>query len=687
MRYPSPRAILRFIAFLFLVTLAMLLAVFIVGNVTEVQGISEANTLVGTVVSALGVLVSWWGASRSSSQPIFPNNRLTVDLSNEASEQNRQNRARMLEKVEQTWIKGLLNDSLNKAVLIELGMVEKVDAVENPWGMMLKQHHSDQALPRGTKIIHVYDDTAKELLILGAPGAGKTTTLLELTRELIKRAKTNDAEPIPVVFHLSSWAAEHKSLAEWLEAELAQRYEVPQAMAKVWVEKDRLLLLLDGLDEVDANWRNDCVTAINDFRSKHGLVPVVICSRIGDYEELRVKLRLQSAVVLQPLTLEQINGYFAELGSGLNDLKLKIQQYDWMQELAQEPLILSVMILAYQATPSEARSGFLSAILTGTASKVNIQVYRKQLFETYVQRMIERRESSLYNREHMLKYLTWLAGRMAERKQAVFYIEGLQPDWLPAKVWRPRYRVGVGLVFGLAFGLVGGLAVGLARGLAVGLAFGLAVALAIGLVGGLAFGLVLEQKIELAEKLTWRFSWRTLAGGLVGALAVGLAVGLAFGLAGALASGLVGALAGGLARGLEPSEAIETRTEANQGIRRSIRSFFRLWPPFGLILGIGLAIASGVSGKPEGVIPFFALGAMFGSIFSLGFAGGEAVLKHGVLRWLLWRAGYAPLNYADFLNVCADRILLRKVGGGYIFIHRYLLEYFAGLESTAEKAE
>jgi hypothetical protein len=34
-----------------------------------------------------------------------------------------------------------------------------------------------------------------------------------------------------------------------------------------------------------------------------------------------------------------------------------------------------------------------------------------------------------------------------------------------------------------------------------------------------------------------------------------------------------------------------------------------------------------------------------------------------------------------------DRILLRKVGGGYIFIHRYLLEYFAGLEGRAGKAE
>ncbi len=28
-----------------------------------------------------------------------------------------------------------------------------------------------------------------------------------------------------------------------------------------------------------------------------------------------------------------------------------------------------------------------------------------------------------------------------------------------------------------------------------------------------------------------------------------------------------------------------------------------------------------------------------------------------------------------------DRIFLRKVGGGYIFIHRVLMEYFAALET------
>jgi len=32
-----------------------------------------------------------------------------------------------------------------------------------------------------------------------------------------------------------------------------------------------------------------------------------------------------------------------------------------------------------------------------------------------------------------------------------------------------------------------------------------------------------------------------------------------------------------------------------------------------------------------------------------------------------------------FLDYCVDRIFLRRVGGGYIFIHRLLQEHFAVL--------
>jgi hypothetical protein len=39
-----------------------------------------------------------------------------------------------------------------------------------------------------------------------------------------------------------------------------------------------------------------------------------------------------------------------------------------------------------------------------------------------------------------------------------------------------------------------------------------------------------------------------------------------------------------------------------------------------------------------------------------------------------------PWNYARFLDYAVDRIFLQKVGGGYIFIHRLLMEHFAAMQ-------
>jgi hypothetical protein len=44
---------------------------------------------------------------------------------------------------------------------------------------------------------------------------------------------------------------------------------------------------------------------------------------------------------------------------------------------------------------------------------------------------------------------------------------------------------------------------------------------------------------------------------------------------------------------------------------------------------------------------------------------------------LIARNNLAPGDYVRFLDAAAERLLLRKVGGGYAFIHRMLLEYFA----------
>ncbi|HRJ44204.1 MAG: hypothetical protein KJZ86_23685 [Caldilineaceae bacterium] len=52
------------------------------------------------------------------------------------------------------------------------------------------------------------------------------------------------------------------------------------------------------------------------------------------------------------------------------------------------------------------------------------------------------------------------------------------------------------------------------------------------------------------------------------------------------------------------------------------------------------------------------------------------------MRFLLWRSGSLPWRLAPFLDYAAEELhFLQKVGGGYIFVHRYLLEHFAAMET------
>lgn len=229
-------------------------------------------------------------------------------------QRNQRNRQIMLKRVKEFWIEGVLENSLHGQVLIELGMEERPDKVDNrPWDMVLQTpQRPPRLLPRGTNILQVFDEIDQALLILGEPGSGKTTMLLELARDTIARAERDPTLPIPAVFNLSSWA--NRPIVEWLIDELKVKYLIPKKIARPWVENDELFPLLDGLDEVALERREACVQAINQFRQQH-LMPLVVCSRIADYEALTSRLKLQGAVLLQPLTSSQIDAYLVRAGN------------------------------------------------------------------------------------------------------------------------------------------------------------------------------------------------------------------------------------------------------------------------------------------------------------------------------------------------------------------------------------
>ncbi|MFL5539718.1 MAG: NACHT domain-containing protein, partial [Longimicrobiaceae bacterium] len=232
---------------------------------------------------------------------------------------DRRNLANLLAHVKRTWITDVLEHSVHETAMLELGMREEASAVEHPWERILETPaEPGEVLPPDRSIGKVFEDVGRLLLVLGEPGSGKTTTLLTLARECVRQAERDPAAPVPVVLSLSTWAETRGPIHDWLVGELGARYFVGRPLARRWLEQSRLLLLLDGLDEVAEDRRSDCVGALHDFVKKHGVPGMVVCCRAQEYRALPVRLRLGGAVLLLPLTQGQVDAYLRAAGPELS---------------------------------------------------------------------------------------------------------------------------------------------------------------------------------------------------------------------------------------------------------------------------------------------------------------------------------------------------------------------------------
>jgi eukaryotic-like serine/threonine-protein kinase len=227
----------------------------------------------------------------------------------------------------------------------------------------------------------------------------------------------------------------------------------------------------------------------------------------------------------------------------------------------------------------------------------------------------------------------------------------------------------------------------------------------------IVIGSLEEQNFVLAECLSWswsEFSEITLYGGqgMLGALvwfailaAIFVPIGMMFGWVhlDAMSTNVLklvicafitmptALLLDSLQKGFVESVK-EDKNTPNEGInltwRTSWAAFLTLFSLSSLLIGsLSVVICALFPGK---VIRICAGGfGLFFAIFCGGRAwaekGGGSVFKHYALRLTLWLDGSTPFNLIKFLDHCAKLIFLKKVGGGYIFIHRMLLDYFADL--------
>ena len=166
----------------------------VTGDVVHGDKVAGGKVEVGSVTDSEHVAIA--GRDVNVFQRI--GNFFQVDNQGQRAQRNQAN---MLQLVWNTWIEGVLARSLHNEVLIELGMETQPDAVEHPWDMVVQMPEREpQTVATGTTMLEFFDRANGALLILGAPGAGKTTMLLDLARQAIERAQTDPLSPIPVVF-------------------------------------------------------------------------------------------------------------------------------------------------------------------------------------------------------------------------------------------------------------------------------------------------------------------------------------------------------------------------------------------------------------------------------------------------------------------------------------------------------
>jgi hypothetical protein len=683
----------------------------------------------------------------------------------------------LIQKVESFWVEGVLKDSLYNNALIELGVEYRPESIAYPWQTIVHPPEREPYILSANKSIEeVFDEASQSLLILGSPGSGKTTMLLALAKDLLNKAKLDPTFPIPVIFNLSTLSI-GISLDDWLVKELNEKYLIPKRFGQKWVDDDKLLLLLDGFDEISREYQNVSTEVINEFRQEH-LVGLVVCSRIKEYEAITQKLKLESAVYLQPLTTQQIKEFILLGGEKLNSLHILLNNNDALSELAQSPLMLGIMSLAYQDVPTES--------LFPKLENSEDSAY-KFLFDLYIKKMFERKgTNTTYTFYQTKKYLSWLAQQMSNHNQSIVIEQLIQPSWLSNRFWQIIYafysRLGIGLMVGLCLGFVsfafnvefrpfplvnwlenyvraGGISgiilfliavfrfefydrfsgtrkllfnrFSLADGIITGLVtfvllvpyysvrkedlffssfFGAAFGLCYGIIAGFRErNGSWNNDIQVIEGLSW--SWRDSIKWGAGGAIFGLVLIWALIILGDLPSNYwehagittnyyVMTLAYLLGIGLWVSASL-------YGGLKTVVSDIDIFPKhnstaslkniifIGIIFGVTVTIITGFLQIPFNVYYGngleFALiwkrSASFGvglGLFSGFWYGGFDFYQHYVLYFILFVRGDLPLKFSRFVDFAKEKIFLRNIGTGYVFIHKLLMEHFSLIKPESD---
>ena len=197
------------------------------------------------------------------------------------------------------------------------------------------------------------------LMVLGGPGAGKSTFLRRLGLEALKGDRGGyKYQCIPVFIELKRFNASKIDLLEAIVDEL-QNFGFPtsQEFAVKLLEQGRLLILLDGLDEVPRVNLNIVVNTIQGFVTKYDQNRFIASCRVAAYRSTWNRFL---DIELADFDNAQIRQFIQNWFSSELDKQTKTSERCWRllnepstaaaKELSHTPLLLTFLCLVYDRT-------------------------------------------------------------------------------------------------------------------------------------------------------------------------------------------------------------------------------------------------------------------------------------------------------------------------------------------------
>ncbi len=267
--------------------------------------------------------------------------------------------------------------------------------------------------------------------IIGPAGVGKTSAIFDY---ILHQLNDENTKQIPVYFSLSSWKKE-QSILQWLQDELGRLYRINKKPAEHLIRSQKIIPILDGLDQMSQEFREHCAVEIDAFSRVN---PIALTSRLEVFEEISAFLKKKDVDIdeifhtykLMPLLPEQVLEVTDTLETREN-FKRIFEKSSRLQSFARFPMGLYLL----SVTIKDIKPEEIEALEKGSDLDVFYKLWHK--YDNYVYddpHYVTHRELR-YDRD---KIRYWLS-HMAKESSSTFFIEDLQPLYLSTKKMRLQY--------------------------------------------------------------------------------------------------------------------------------------------------------------------------------------------------------------------------------------------------------